>query len=367
MGLKGVWNGFVTCMGYCTLLIFLSIFMGTQIYESTRLQRAVMTTDAILITGASSGIGEHAALAMNAIGFTVFATVRKQKDADNLMKQAINKEKFIPVIMDVTNQQQIDDAVAFVTEKVGQNGLTAVYNNAGVYFSPKKAMSVEYGSVDQAKWIMDVNYIAIWRVAQAFLPLMKKAKGRFIINTSIASFVSGPFGASYCASKFAARALGHSLRRELQILDNGMHVSMIEPGLVLSKMSCKVFLKEKEVIPWDPAVKRYPEEGVEEKIAGFANVILKTPKPKVTTDALIDAVLSNKPRIHYLVGLGSWFMNIFQYLPSQLEDLLGPFLRKSLAVDNPDAADLIEAKRICNNQEHAWFDAADYVATKEEL
>lgn len=108
---------------------------------------------AIVVTGASSGIGRHAALSLAREGFTVFGTVRKQADADKLQELAqengIPVERVKPLLMDVTNTEQIQQAVDEVNKIVGDRGLYGLFNNAGTVsdYEPDQGWSVEHVSI----------------------------------------------------------------------------------------------------------------------------------------------------------------------------------------------------------------------------
>eukprot|EP00494_Astrolonche_serrata_P026247 UN26508 len=178
--------------------------------------RAVNKDDSILITGASRGIGRHAALAMNVLGFKVFVGIRKNKDGESLKGEALHPENMIPVILDVTNEDQIEAAVKTIDDIVGENGLTAVFNNAGVYspYTNPKGNSCEHTTMDTYKWVMDVNHFGSIRITKAFLPLVKKhSNGRIIFNTSLAGLISHAFGSAYSNSKFATESFADALRR----------------------------------------------------------------------------------------------------------------------------------------------------------
>merc|ERR1719361_1146515 len=116
---------------FCSVIIvFLAVLVGGYQYLHARTQRAVdPETDSVLITGASSGIGAHAALGLNAMGFLTFAGVRKMEAFEALKALAVHPDKLIPVVLDVTNDEQIAAAVNLVSEKVGEKGLTALFNN----------------------------------------------------------------------------------------------------------------------------------------------------------------------------------------------------------------------------------------------
>ena len=173
---------------------------------------------AVLITGASTGIGRNMAETMAAKGYFVYAGARKQKDLD-----ALNAIENIQAIrLDVTAPEEIDAAVETVQK--GGRGLHGLINNAGVYVGgPMVDVDVE-----EFMWLMDVNVYGVYRMTQAFAPMIIESQGRISTVGSIAGTLSGRFSGLYSMSKHAVEAYTDSLAAEMEPL--GVHVSVIEPG-----------------------------------------------------------------------------------------------------------------------------------------
>jgi len=144
------------------------------------LRKVNIEKDTILITGSNSGIGFHAAKTMNALGFTVFAGVRKLSKADELKKQAKYPDKIIPVELDVTNNDHILKALIMITQHVGDNGLNALFLAAGYMPAPSV---FEDTPMETYRKVMEIEYFASVEITKAFLPLIKKADGRIIYNS----------------------------------------------------------------------------------------------------------------------------------------------------------------------------------------
>jgi NAD(P)-dependent dehydrogenase (short-subunit alcohol dehydrogenase family) len=185
---------------------------------------------AILITGVSSGIGYATAKEFAGCGYQVFGSVRKQEDAKRLMDEI--GSNFIPLLLDVTDQKALQEAVEKVTSILGNNGLAGLINNAGIATSGPLA----YQTIEEIRWQFEVNVIAPIAVTQAFLPLLKvrqspKSKpGRIINISSVGGKIASPFIGAYVGSKHAIEGISHSLRRELQFHD--IKVVIIGPGAV---------------------------------------------------------------------------------------------------------------------------------------
>jgi len=183
---------------------------------------------AVLVTGASSGIGLKITELLAANGFHVYAGARKAEDLEKLDTM----ENVSSVRLDVTKQGEIDAAVEFV-EQQGR-GLWGVVNNAGVaVFSP-----LSTGPVEDLRFTLDVNVVGPYLVNQAFLPLVVESRGRTTTIGSINGFVSSSLAGAYVMSKFAVEGYTDSLAMELQ--DSGVQVSVVEPGSYKSGIRDKV-------------------------------------------------------------------------------------------------------------------------------
>lgn len=178
----------------------------------------------VLITGCSTGIGRATALHLDQLGFRVFACVRKASDGEVLCAQAT--ERLTPIIMDVTDAEAIAAAKEMVSRSVGHAGLAGLVNNAGIAFS----LPLEFAPLDEFRELYEVNVFGLLAVTQAFLPLIRRARGRIVNISSTAAIVVAPFHGPYCSSKFAVNALSDALRRELRPL--GVQVSTIMPGSI---------------------------------------------------------------------------------------------------------------------------------------
>jgi NAD(P)-dependent dehydrogenase (short-subunit alcohol dehydrogenase family) len=172
---------------------------------------------AVLVTGASTGIGLKITETLSEKGFYVYAGARKAADLERLDAM----DNVSSVRLDVTVQEEIDEAVEFVR---GQGrGLYGVVNNAGVgSFS-----SLVDGPESDVDFTFDVNVYGPYRINKAFLPLLNESNGRTTIIGSIAGFIASRSGV-YSMSKFAVEAYTDSLARE--IAGTGVHVSIVEPG-----------------------------------------------------------------------------------------------------------------------------------------
>lgn len=247
----------------------------------------------VLITGASTGIGESCALGLEARGFRVFAGVRKAEDAAAL--EAKSKGNLIPVFIDVSDPQSIAEAVPQVVQH--SQTLHGLVNNAGIAISAP----VEFMPLEELRRILEVNTIGQVAVTQAFLPLLRPTQGRIVMMSSISGKVSAPFFGAYSASKFALEALSDSLRRELKPW--GMQVAIVEPGNIRTPIWNKG-------AAWGEHMKaNLPEQAHQlysRQLEGILHYVraqdgIGTP-PEAVAQVVEHALTAPNPRIRYVVG-----------------------------------------------------------------
>jgi NAD(P)-dependent dehydrogenase (short-subunit alcohol dehydrogenase family) len=184
----------------------------------------------VVITGVSTGIGYAAVKELLAKGFYIFGSVRNTRDAQRLKKDF--GDSFTPLIFDVTDHERIDEAAAEVADSIGTENLRGLVNNAGISVSGP----LMHIPVDRVRYQMEVNYIGVLKVTQAFLPLLGSNRqrsgkpGRIINISSVSGRFAYPFVGPYAASKYALEAVSDSLRRELFLYE--IDVILIEPGSV---------------------------------------------------------------------------------------------------------------------------------------
>ncbi len=269
-------------------------------------------TPSVLITGASTGIGRACALHMDRLGWRVFAGVRQDTDAASLRAEA--SDRLVPVKLDVTSAASIQDVLSIVNTALAEDGLSGLVNNAGIpYGGP-----VEYLSLDQVRRLFEVNYFGVIAITQAFLPLLRKARGRIVNMSSVGGMVSSPFVSPYSSSKFALEALSDSLRMELRPWH--MHVSVVEPGAI----DTPIWGKGGSVL--QGLIDHAPEEGL--RLYGEA---IRGMEPRVrphgiSTDAVTRAVAhaltSAHPKTRYPIGFEGALVRFVSYLPARLRDWL---------------------------------------------
>lgn len=241
---------------------------------------------AVLITGASTGIGRNMAERLAREGHFVYAGARKQKDLAEL--NAI--DNVMAVQLDVTSQDDVDAAVALITKE--GRGLWGLVNNAGV------ATSGAVADMDDADldFVLNVNVNGVVRVTRAFIPLIVESKGRIATTGSIAGILSRPGGSAYSMSKHAMEAFADSLAGEMS--PAGVQVSLIEPGSYKSKIRRTTVARiARNVEAAGGTLTDEMKQGMKE--AAEREVTLK--EPDAVSDAAIHALFADTPRRRYMV------------------------------------------------------------------
>jgi NAD(P)-dependent dehydrogenase (short-subunit alcohol dehydrogenase family) len=269
----------------------------------------------VVVTGASTGIGEASARRLAIAGFTVFAGVRRQEDADRLTTPSLPRLK--PIILDVTDPAALAAAVAAVTEAAGAGGLRGLVNNAGV----SGGGPIELADLDEVRRIFEVNVVGVIAVTQAFLPLLRLGHGRIAVTGSISGRMAVPFVAPYSASKAAVASICDALRTELRPW--GIQVALIEPGSIATP------LWEKGLTDFDARAAAYPEEG--KRLYGPVMPILRKKSeetaaagisPDKVAQVVEHALTAAHPRTRYLVGSDARMQATVGKLPDRARDAL---------------------------------------------
>jgi NAD(P)-dependent dehydrogenase (short-subunit alcohol dehydrogenase family) len=254
------------------------------------------STGAVLVTGASSGMGKACALLLDQAGYTVFAGVRKERDA-SLLKQAASP-RLIPVILDVTDERTIAEACQLIRETVGSTGLVGLVNNAGVGITAP----MELVPLEELRRQFDINVIGQVAVIQAFLPLIRAARGRIITISSVGGETTIPFGGPLCASKYALESINDALRMELHPW--GIHVALVVPGSIHTPAVDKL-VQDSEAM-----LNTFSPEGARRYATAYRAFVQTFVKrheeggapPEVMAHAVFKALTESVPRTRYPVG-----------------------------------------------------------------
>lgn len=250
----------------------------------------------VVITGASTGIGRATALQMDAKGWRVFAGVRREEDAVALRQAA--SERLVPLMLEVTDQEQISAAAEEIAEVVGDSGLDGLINNAGITIP----CPLEVLSLTDLRLLLEVNLVGQLAVTQALLPQLRTSRGRIVFVSSISSRRAIPFLAAYTASKAGLGAIADGLRQELRPWRIG--VAVVEPGAVETP------IWDRGESALDSALERSSVDAdalYGRRTASFRKLASKASSrripPQRVVAAIEHALLARRPRTRYPVGV----------------------------------------------------------------
>ena len=241
---------------------------------------------AVLVTGASSGIGRRIAELLATEGFYVYAGARKAEDIAELSKIANMKG----IRLDVTSPTEIAAAVATVS--ADGRSLYGVVNNAGIAVGGPLIQTPE----EELRSVMDVNVMGPYRVTRAFAPMLMAQKGRVVTVSSISGILSGPQLGVYSMSKHAIEAFSDALGAEMAPL--GVTSSLIEPGNYKSDIGMNTMAQAQA------AADRAKGTPFEASMQGFVRAMgnyYNYPEPYDVARAALHAFTSPRPQARYMV------------------------------------------------------------------
>jgi NAD(P)-dependent dehydrogenase (short-subunit alcohol dehydrogenase family) len=249
---------------------------------------------AVLVTGASSGIGLASAQLLASRGYLVYAGVRC--DRGRCAIEGCESPNLKPVWLDVTHPEHVERLIPELRELCPQ-GLYGLVNNAGI--GPPGA--VELTDIDELRGILEVNTLAPLRMIQACLPLLRQGRGRVVNISSMNGYISLPMVGAYSASKFALEALSDALRIELRPWN--IPISLVRPGQIGTAIFDKARIALVERTQAIPPELAHGYGKLYERAAKFNERGAKSAtSPDAVARAVLKALKARRPRLHYVVG-----------------------------------------------------------------
>ncbi|AWP13084.1 putative dehydrogenase/reductase SDR family member 9 isoform 2 [Scophthalmus maximus] len=273
----------------------------------------------VYITGCDSGFGNLLARHLDKLGFPVIAACFTEKGEDELKK--ISSERLTTTHLDVTDSTSVSKTAALIKTLVGEKGLWAVVNNAGVALP---TAPTDWLNIEDYKSMLAVNLCGVIDVTLSVLPLIKKTKGRVVNVSSVFGRIT-TIGGPYCVSKYGVESFNDSLR--LNMAPFGVKVACIEPGIFKTNMTDSVMLKKYVNKLWD----RLPQDlkddyGYMFVEQTFANMdvmskhILDGDLMKVV-GSMEHAISAVHPRTRYSPGWDTKFLWLpLSYMPTFISD-----------------------------------------------
>jgi NAD(P)-dependent dehydrogenase (short-subunit alcohol dehydrogenase family) len=278
----------------------------------------------VVVTGVSTGIGLATARVLAGHGVRVFGSVRNPADAERVRAEL--RERFTPLVFDVTDAEAIRAAVPVVADRLGGETLFGLVNNAGIAIGGP----LIHQPLEEVRRHLEVNTLGALAVTQAFAPLLGADRartgnpGRIVNISSVAGRISAPFLGAYAGSKRALEGMSHSLRRELMIF--GIDVIIVNPGSVVTP----IWDKAEQNTPsryagtdYEPMLERFLERALRSGRSGLP--------PEAVGEVVWTALTARRPRTFYPVvrrRLLNWTIPLA--LPARVIDrLIAKRLRSS--------------------------------------
>jgi len=293
------------------------------------------TTQTVLITGATAGIGRETALYLARAGYHVIATGRRSAELDKLRAEKPAGSRLDTAMLDVTNPASIAAAVAEVDRLTSGRGVDALVNNAG-YGLVGPLTEISDGDLRKQ---FDTNVFGLMAVTRAFVPRMReRGKGRIVNISSMGGKMTFPFMGAYNSTKYAVESLSDALRYELRAF--GIDVTLIEPGVIRTNFEATAVanLNAFATTAYGPAIAKYEEMSKQaDRFAG---------EPIVVAKAITRAVEARRPAARYVAPrFNSFAFAMSALLPTRVWDWA---MRKAARLDskhlNFDAAPAPAAK-----------------------
>ncbi|KAH3728008.1 hypothetical protein DPMN_053953 [Dreissena polymorpha] len=315
----------------CSLPLVLGLYVCFKIVRRKTAGRIVVNDYAAFITGCDTGFGHDLARRLDDRKFTVFAGCLRP-DGAGARKLASGASKRLHVVpLDVTSDDSVEEAHAYVKKHLPSGGLWAIVNNAGFNVMG----DVEWLTVDLYHKAMDVNFYGAVRTFRRFLYMVRATKGRVVIVTSVKGRSSWPADSAYHVTKHGLETMADSLRLEMRKF--GVNVAIIEPGDFSTATACQneeVFQRYRKEADkmWESA----PTEVREVYRRRYLDAMLEYQRSSIgrgggstapVMDAMEDAILSRRPHTRYMIAgscldMHTTLAQYYDVMPTWVSDLI---------------------------------------------
>lgn len=283
----------------------------TQAIQSLPITK-ILPPGNILMTGCSTGIGYHCAKQLHEMGYQVIATCRQQADVTRL-----NEEGITCFQLDLADSQSIQSALKQVL--LATDGkIDALFNN-GAFGLPG---AVEDLSREAMEYQFQTNVFGTQELTNAVVKIMRQqGHGKIIYNSSILGFAAMQYRGAYNASKFAIEGFADTLR--LEIKQDNIQVSLIEPGPILSDFRKNAYEQFKRWIKMDGSAHQAKYQAMVKRLETVGPSAPFTLGPEAVSKCVVHALQNNKAKIRYRVTVPTIvFAYLKRILPNRWLDVL---------------------------------------------
>lgn len=251
---------------------------------------------AVVITGASTGLGRAGALELERRGFRVFAGVRRAEDGEKLLADSAHG-RLEPVLIDVTDAERVRATAGEIAGRLDPGGLWALVNNAGISIPGP----LECVTADQLRLQLETNVVGQLTTIQAFLPLLRRTRGRIVNVTSGLGRIALPYLGAYAAAQFAKEGLSDALRRELAPF--GVAVCVVQPGAIMTPIWGKLAqVGQDSMAATNPVADLYRETFLRFLAMNEAGAQQSPTTPEDYARVVAEALTTPRPKTRYCVG-----------------------------------------------------------------
>lgn len=241
----------------------------------------------ILITGCSTGIGYHAAKTLQQQGHQIIATCRQPEDVSRLQQEGL-----VCYEMDMADSDSIQNT--FTTIQNDYPHIDVLFNNAAFGLPG----AVEDLSRDAMRYQFETNVFGTQELTNLIVPMMRKqGGGKIVYNSSILGFAAMPYRGAYNASKFAIEGFADTLR--LEVKSDNIHVSLIEPGPIISQFRANAYEQYKRWIAGKPSAHQANYQSMVDRLETEGPSAPFTLGPEAVTAALEHIIKRQRPKIRY--------------------------------------------------------------------
>lgn len=266
----------------------------------------------IFITGCSTGIGLDALSTLHKQGYSVIGSCRKQQDVEKLIVQGFNC-----IQLDLAESNSVESAVSEL-KQLTDNKIDVLFNN-GAFGLPG---AVEDLSREAMQFQFNTNVFGTQQLTNLIVPIMRKnGGGKIVYNSSILGFAAMQYRGAYNASKFAIEGFADTLR--LEVKQDNIHVSLIQPGPIISNFRTNAFAQFKH---WIHPENSTHQQSYQAMVSRLDSPESKAPfvlKAEAVTQALIHIIEHKRPKIRYPITIPTkvfaWLKRI---LPARILDTL---------------------------------------------
>ncbi|KAM9327539.1 retinol dehydrogenase 7-like [Pholidichthys leucotaenia] len=275
----------------------------------------------VYITGCDSGFGNLLARHLDKEGFRVIAACFTEKGEEDLKKSCSNN--LITTHLDAMSQDSISKVATMIKDRVGERGLWAVVNNAGVSVP---SAPCDWLTLDDYKSMLDVNLNGVIGVTLSVLPLIKKARGRVVNVASVFGRIT-PTGGPYCVSKYGVEGFNDTLR--ICMSPFGVKVLCIEPGFFKTNVTDSGILSKNLKMLWEKMPQEvrddYGSDYLQKAISILTEKVAKISDGDLmkVVSCMEHAVAAVRPRFRYSAGWDAKFFWLpLSYMPSRVSDFI---------------------------------------------